>query len=150
MWGYICMKVKQDWWLYMFVDKQGQIYMFKLIQTCCNYVVQMLCKMELRRPCMPKILNCTIQLPQLMTVNVYNNRWQIWIAGVYKTTSVSILLNVKYSPLHARKLLSLMITNWEQKVWLELTVKRILASSLSPDFHGNFKSIVSSPRQTKC
>ena len=35
-------------WLYMpLVDKQGQIYMLKLIQTCCNYVVQMLCKMEL-------------------------------------------------------------------------------------------------------
>ena len=41
------MKVKQDWWLYMLVDKQGQIYMLKLIQTCCNYMVQMLCKMEL-------------------------------------------------------------------------------------------------------
>ena len=39
--------------------------------------------------------------------------------------------------------------NWEQKHSLELTAKRILASLLPPNFHGNFTLILLSPKPTK-
>ena len=87
------------------------------------------------------ILNCTKQLPLLMTANLYNNRWPTWILGVYKTTSVSMLQNAKFSPLHARKLLSLFDYNLGTekltRVDNEKDLGVITSSTLSWELHIN-------------